>query len=223
MTTLNPSFWIVSCLTPTILFAMYFLFQWFLGEDPREAWFNEETVKNWEFFLADEEVDQNTRSPRVLSYGVFDPSESFSTEIRREIINNDSYLFLKSTLGMSTEDFEAFSDLHSDNHTRLVQELAKLRQQFASMSTDSLVNQLLTRVELSEELSDVVEVSNFQEHVKHWVMQNQDETVESIPRLTSNLFREVAPLEGHLSKDSLELKLSRYRNHRLLCFPGEYR
>ncbi|MXZ55813.1 MAG: ABC transporter permease [Gammaproteobacteria bacterium] len=219
MTTLNPSFWIVSCATPTILFAMYFLFQWFLGEDPRETWFNEETVKNWEFLLGDEGLGQNTRSPRVLSYGVFDPSESFSAEIRREIINNNSCLFLKSTLGMSAEDFEAFSDVHSDSHTSLVQELAVLRQQFDSMSTNMLVDQLLTRVELSEEISDVVEISILQERVKHWVVHNQTEIVESMPNLTSNLFREIPPLDNTHSKDNLESMLARSEIIGYFVFP----
>lgn len=219
MTTLNPSFWIVSCATPTILFAMYFLFQWFLGEDPRETWFNEETVKNWEFLLGDEGLGQNSQSPRVLSYGVFDPSESFSAEIRGEIINNNCYLFLKSTLGMSNENFEAFSDVHNDNHTPLIQELAVLRQQFDSMSTNMLVDQLLTRVELSEEVSDVVEVSIFQERVKHWVVHNQNEIVESIPNLTSNLFREIPPLDRTHSKESLESMLSRSEIIGYFVFP----
>ncbi len=219
MTTLNPSFWIVSCATPTILFVMYFLFQWFLGEDPRETWINEDAVKNWEFLLGEEELDQNTRSPRVLSYGVLDPSESFSAEIRGEIINNNSYLFLKSTLGMSAEDFEAFSDVHSDKHTPLVQELAMLRQHFASMSTNMLVDQLLTRVELSEEVSHVVEVSIFHKRVKLWVVHNQDEVVESIPNLTSNLFREILPLDSTHSEDSLESMLSRSEIIGYFVFP----
>ena len=219
MTTLNPRFWIVSCITPTILFAMYFLFQWFLGEDPREAWFNEETARNWEFLLGDEGLDQNIRSRKVLSYGVYDPSESFSAEIQREIIDNNCYLFLKSTLGMSTEGFEAFSDVHRNNYTQLIQELAMLRQQFASMSTNTLVDQLLTGVQLNEELSDVVEVSIFQERVKRWVVQNQDETVESIPILTSNLFREVPVLDSAHTKESLESMLSRSEIIGYFIFP----
>ena len=219
MTTLNPSFWIVSCATPTILFAMYFLFQWFLWEDPRETWFKEETIKNWEFFLGDEWLDQSVRSPRVLSYGVFDPSDSFSADVRKEIINNNCYLFLKSALGMSTEDFEAFSDVHSNNHTPLVQKLAMLRQHFASMSTNTLVDQLLIRVELNEKVSNVVEVSVFQDRVKHWVKQNQDEIVESIPSLTSNLFREIHPFVGAHSKNSLESMLSRREIIGYFVFP----
>ncbi|MCY3541804.1 MAG: ABC transporter permease [Gammaproteobacteria bacterium] len=219
MTTLNPSFWIVSCATPTILFAMYFLFQWFLGEDPREAWFKEETIKNWEFFLEDEWLDQSVRSPRVLSYGVLDPSESFSADVRREIVNNDCYLFLNSILDMNMEDFEAFTDVQSDNHAPLVQDLATVRQQFASMSTKGLVDQLLARVELTEELSDVVEVSSFRERVKSWVIQNQDETIVSIPKLSSNLFRDMTPLAGTVSTESLESMLSRNEIIGYFVFP----
>lgn len=219
MTTLNPSFWIVSCLTPTILFAMYFLFQLFLGEDPREAWFKDETVKNWEFFLGDEGLDQNTRSPSVLSYGVFDPSEAFSAEIRREIINNDSYLFLKSTLDMSKVDFETFSEVHRNDHAPLVQELSTLRQQDASISTNSLINQILAKVELSEDISSVVEISTLQERIKHWVVQNQNENIESIPNLSSSLFRDVTPVGSVDSTERLESMLSRSEIIGYFVFP----
>ena len=209
MTTSNPSFWIASCATPTVLFVVYVLFQWFLGEDPREAWFKEENVKNWEFLLGDQGLDQNIGPPKVLSYGVFDPSVSFSSEVRQAIINNDCFLFLKSTLGMRSEKFEAFSEAYSDKHTSLMQDLAKLRQQFASNSTNRLANQLLNRVELSEDVSNVVEVSILQEHIKQWVMQNQDETVDLIPNLSFNLFREQPPLDSTHSRESLESMLSR--------------
>jgi len=219
MTTLNPSFWIVSCTTPAILFAMYFLFQWFLGEDPREAWFNDETVKNWEFFLGIEELEQRAQSPTVLSYGVFDPSRSFSADIRREIVNNDCYLFLTTALGMDEASFETFGEIHRDTHALLIQELARLRMQFASMSRNRLVNQLLDRVELSAEVSNVIEVSTFQERIKRWVQQNQTETTESIPNLSSNLFRDVTPSDGDDSTDSLDSMLSRNEIIGYFVFP----
>lgn len=218
-TTLNPSFWIVSCATPTILFTLYFLFQWILGEDPREAIFNEDTVKNWEFFLGDQREDQSFGPPRVLKYAVLDRSRSFSTDVRNEILDNDCYSFLTTILHLNGDDFETFREVYSDTHSELLHDLTLLRQRFVSTPTRTLVAELLGNIPRSEDLSDVVEIATLLENLKQWLNEHQEATIKSIPTLSSNYFRDLTPLDMSVSSESLESLLSRNEIVGYFVFP----
>ena len=192
-------------MTPLILFAIYLLFQWILGEDPREALLKDENVKSWEFFLEQELYGGKGNRTEYLYYAVFDSSEDLANEVREEILKNDWYLFLLNVFEMTDDEFDSFRHSFSEEDSGVPSALENWRQINANFSHEQLIAQIVGHVPPHDTYSNA-DISTFKAQLAKWWEMNLESIKALVPTVSSNFFDDVTPLNA--TEDDLDSMLA---------------
>ena len=192
-------------MTPLILFAIFLLFQWILGEDPRETLLKDENVKNWEFFLEQELYGGKSDQTDCLYYAVLDPSEDLAYAIREEILKNDWYLFLLKVFEMTDAEFDSFRHSISEGDSGVPSDLENWRRIYANSSHEQLIAQLVGHVPSNDTYSNA-DISTFKAQLAKWWEMNLESFKAMVPMISSNFFDNVTP--SNATKDDLDSMLA---------------
>lgn len=193
----TPIFWYSTCLIPIIFLLVYFVFLWFLEENPREAWLEDKNVVNWEFILENQREQQEKRQSPVHKFAVLDLSRDTAARIRDEIERNDHYTFLTVVLDMDDEEFDSFTlqVIGGDENGELIQfrrNLRNLRLLSLEMPRLLLIEQVLQNLPLDENFSKA-ELDFFVNQFPDLWDKYQTVFAANIPLLSTNFFVEVVP------------------------------
>lgn len=188
----KPLFWYATFMTPLILFTIYLLFQWALGEDPREVLLKEDDNKGWRFFLEQELYGSRGDQTTILNYAILDSNEELVLKIHDEILKNDWYLFLLAVLEMKDEEFDSVRTFFTEGNASLLIELQKWKRTFEELPIEQLVAQLVGFLPPSDRMSNV-DVSRFQVQLENWWKPNLKAVQRVVPELSTNFFNDITP------------------------------
>ena len=203
----KPLFWYATCMTPLILFAIYLLFQWVLGEDPRETLLKEEDIKGWKFFLEQELYGSRGAQTTVLNYAILDSSEELAVEIRDEILKNDWYLFLLTVFEMRDDEFDSVHPSFTEGNANLLNELQNWRKETKDFPVEQLAAQIVGLIPPSDRISNVA-VLAFQTQLANLWKSNLPAVQIVVPELSTNFFKEITPA-GAIEDDVNSMLASR--------------
>lgn len=201
----RPVFWYATLMTPLILFGLFLLFQWVLGEDPREAVLKEENVKSWEFFLEQELYGSRDGRVDTLKYAVLDSSEALAVNVREEILKNDWYLFLLKVFEMNDDELISLQQSLGEGEAYISNDLELLRHRYDEIPIEQLVRQLVGFLPPDDKLSSV-DILEFRTRLASWWEVNLEIIKEIVPAISVNFFNDITPVDAQ--EDDVNLMLA---------------
>ncbi|MXZ45359.1 MAG: ABC transporter permease [Gammaproteobacteria bacterium] len=201
----RPMFWYATLMTPIMLFGLFLLFQWVLGEDSREALLKEENVKSWEFFLEQELYGSRDGRVDILNYAVLDSTDELAADIREEILKNDWYLFLLKAFELNDDEFVSLRQSLGKGEAFITSEIETLRQRNDEIPIEQLVSQLVGFLPPSDKLSSV-DIPGFRTRLANWWEVNLEAIKEVVPAISSNFFNDITNVD--VQEDDVNLMLA---------------
>lgn len=178
----TPAFWLATLITPTILVASYFLFQWILGSNPNNASLEHLSTRNWQLILEDIQPEDLAQKAEKVNYAVLDLTGVLADDIRAYVVRNDQHQFLNKLLDKQKGTFEKFSQSILDDDITILADFAQLREMADDRDREMFVNQLLGYLPIDHDLQSL-DFSRIRKHIDHTWAQYQ----ETIKNLTPTL------------------------------------
>ena len=185
-------FWLGVGVAPFLLFLIGVGVKYVLHEPVHEQWLKDKQVNSPDFFLDWLESRYNG-SPKVLTYGVLDLSDTISSEIRNEIERIDRFEFLTTVLDMNSADFQAwrvkFTDESKFETAGFLEKLENFRTSSISVPRELSLEPLLDRGS-NKIPSQFNQSSDFARDFSAWWSRHRDVVADVAPAISTNFFQE---------------------------------